>query len=185
VVLVYLFLNEEPKFPHAWLQVTDTKDQNWPHHQLLRLQRHDGAEGKNVPVLRVLLLWAGPAPGVEERGNCGNWPWSSAPNSICSIPASVSINWCCGFPGADASQNRDNWMSKARLQLLAELKPFQNLYYVNRTETDLATLAGVEAAEAIVAGDRTEFDLQLDPAQVQIRSEPKAFEFKVPSSGPA
>jgi hypothetical protein len=71
-------------------------------------------------------------------------------------------------------------MSKARLQLLAELKPFTNLYYVNRTETDIATLAGVEAAEAILSGTRTEFDRRVDPAQLQIRSESKAFEFKNP-----
>ena len=40
-------------------------------------------------------------------------------------------------------------MSPSRLKLLAELEQFKNLYYVNRTETDIATLAGLEAAEAI------------------------------------
>ena len=53
-------------------------------------------------------------------------------------------------------------MSKSRLKLLAELEEFQNLYYVNRTETDIATLAGMEAAE------------------LGIRSEYKAFEFQIP-----
>jgi uncharacterized protein with NAD-binding domain and iron-sulfur cluster len=38
-------------------------------------------------------------------------------------------------------------MTSARLKPLAELDQFQNLYYVNRTETDIATLAGMEAAE--------------------------------------
>src|SRR5207237_6712979 len=84
------------------------------------------------------------------------------------------------FPGADASQNRDNWMSPSRLKLLAELEQVRNLYYVNRTETDIATLAGMEAAEAILSGDRADFDRRVDPAQLQIRSEPKAFEFQVP-----
>ena len=34
------------------------------------------------------------------------------------------------FRGADASQNRSNWLSKDRLKLLAQLNQFQNLYYV-------------------------------------------------------
>ena len=46
-------------------------------------------------------------------------------------------------------------MSPSRLKLLAELEQFKNLYYVNRTETDIATLAGLEAAEAILSGDRS------------------------------
>ena len=61
------------------------------------------------------------------------------------------------LPGADPSQNRDNWMSPSRLKLLAELEQFKNLYYVNRTETDIATLAGLKAAEAILSGDRFSF----------------------------
>jgi hypothetical protein len=86
------------------------------------------------------------------------------------------------LPGADASQNRDNWMSPSRLKLLAELQPFRNLYYVNRTETDIATLAGMDAADAILSSDRTHFDRRVDPAELGIRSESKAFEFQVPVS---
>jgi hypothetical protein len=85
------------------------------------------------------------------------------------------------LPGADASQNRHNWLSKIRLGLLEELKPYRNLYYVNRTDLDIATLAGIESAEAIMAGDRTIFDRHIDPTQIGIRSEPKAFEFKIPA----
>src|SRR5678816_3859921 len=48
------------------------------------------------------------------------------------------------FPGADASQNRHNWLSKIRLGLLEDLNKFKNLYYVSRTDLDIATLAGIE-----------------------------------------
>ena len=49
--------------------------------------------------------------------------------------------------------------------MMADVNRFQNLYYVNRTETDIATLAGMEAAETIVSGGRSEFDRRvLDPA---------------------
>jgi hypothetical protein len=86
------------------------------------------------------------------------------------------------LPGADASQNRHNWLSKTRLSLLEEVKPFKNLYYVNRTDMDIATLAGIEAAEAILSGDRTDFDRHIDPTQIGIQSERKVFEFKNPAS---
>ena len=52
------------------------------------------------------------------------------------------------WPGADASQNRDNWMQASRLRQMADLAKFTNLYCVNRTELDIATLAGIEEAEA-------------------------------------
>jgi hypothetical protein len=84
------------------------------------------------------------------------------------------------FPGADASQNRHNWITSMRLGLLNEVKPFTNLYHAARTDLDIATLAGIESAEAIISGDRTTFDLHFDPTQIGIRSEPKAFEFKIP-----
>ena len=71
-------------------------------------------------------------------------------------------------------------MSKSRLKLLADLEPFKNLYYVNRTETDIATLAGIEAAEAILSGDRSAFDRRVDPRELGIRSEAKAFSFDLP-----
>ena len=84
------------------------------------------------------------------------------------------------LPGADASQNRDNWMMRSRVKLIEELAQFTNLYCVNRTETDIATLAGMEAAEAILSGQRADFDRRLDPAELGIRSESKAFEFALP-----
>ncbi len=84
------------------------------------------------------------------------------------------------FRGADASQNRHNWLSKDRLKLVAQLQLFQNLYYVSRTDLDIATLAGIEAAEAILSGDRSTFDQHIDPTRIGIRSERKRFEFKNP-----
>jgi hypothetical protein len=85
------------------------------------------------------------------------------------------------FAGADASQNRHNWLSKARLGLLEDLRSFRNLYYINRTDLDIATLAGLESAEAILSGNRADFDRHIDPTQIGIRSQRKVFEFKVPA----
>jgi hypothetical protein len=84
------------------------------------------------------------------------------------------------LPGVDASQNRHNWINNMRRNLLSELGCFENLYYVNRTDLDIATLAGIESAEAIISGDRTTFDLHFDPANLDIRGGRKAFEFRNP-----
>ena len=81
------------------------------------------------------------------------------------------------FPGADASQNKDNWMNKERLTMMKRLEAYRNVYYTNRTELDLATLAGIEAAEAILSGNRSDFDRRSDPNELEIRSESKSFAF--------
>ena len=65
---------------------------------------------------------------------------------------------------------------------LAELKQFKNSYHVNRAETGIAALAGTEAAEAILSGNRTHFERRVDPAKLGFRGEPKAFEFRLPVS---
>src|SRR5262249_16351332 len=89
-------------------------------------------------------------------------------------PAKCFDTMVLKFPGADASQNRHNWFSKERQALFAELRQFNNLYSVGRTDLDISTLAGIEAAEAILSGDRRQFDLHFSPTELGIRSQEKA-----------
>jgi protoporphyrinogen oxidase len=179
VVLVYLFLNREPKFPHAWLQVT------CPRSRIGRITNYSGFNADMVPPGKGCLC-------------CEYYCFGEDP-LLALDPKELTqqtIDFCaaCGlierdsfveklvlkFPGADASQNRHNWITSMRLGLLDEIKLYRNLYHAARTDLDIATLAGLEAAEAILGGDRTTFDLHFDPTQIGIRSEPKAFEFKLP-----
>ena len=181
VVLVYLFLNEPPRFPHAWLNVTA------PETRIGRITNYSGFNGDMVPAGKTCLCCEfycfGPDPLLElENKEIAQKAIDDCSASGLIDPAKCFHQWVLRFPGADASQNRDNWMSPSRLKLLAELEQFKNLYYVNRTETDIATLAGMEAAEAILTGDRTHFDRRVDPAELGIRSESKAFEFQLPVS---
>jgi hypothetical protein len=60
--------------------------------------------------------------------------------------------------GADAATSWQDWASDSRRQSMAALKAFPNLYNVNRPGTDKATYAGLEAAAAIVTGNRAIFD---------------------------
>jgi protoporphyrinogen oxidase len=179
VVLVYLFLDEEPKFPHAWLQVT------CPTTRIGRIANYSGFNGDMVPKGKTCLCCELYCFGEDELLKLNDQEIVKLVLDDCATSQLLDPGKCLDhlvlrLPGADASQNRDNWMSKARIQLLEELKQFKNLYYVNRTETDLACLAGTEAAEAILSGNRRDFDRRADPAELQIRSESKAFEFKNP-----
>jgi len=179
VVLVYLFLDEEPRFPQAWLQAT------CPSTRIGRITNYTAFNGDMVPKGKTCLCCEyycfGPDGLLEMSAD-----------ELAAMALDDLARWrlidrekcfdrlVLKFPGADASQNKDNFMNEARIRLLAELRQFENLYYVNRTETDVATLAGMEAAEAILSGERSEFDRRADPAQLHIRSEGKAFEFKSP-----
>ena len=179
-VLVYLFFNEEPRFPHAWLQVT------CPSTRIGRITNYTAFNGDMVPKGKTCLCCEyycfGPDPLLEMDVN----ELAKKTLADCDAAGLASSAKCFDqlvlkLPGADASQNRDNWMQASRIKLINELAQFSNLYCVNRTETDIATLAGIEAAEAIMSGNRTDFDKHLDPVEIGIRSESKAFEFKVPA----
>jgi len=181
VVLIYLFLNEKPRFPHAWLQVT------CPSTRIGRITNYAAFSPDMVPPGKSCLCCEmycfGPDKLLElDDQSIANLAIQDCAKSGLLNPPNCVDHLVLRLPGADASQNRDNWMSSSRLKLLAELEQFKNLYYVNRTETDIATLAGLEAAEAILSGDRSHFDRRVDPAELRIRTESKAFEFQLPVS---
>ena len=176
VVLVYLFLDESPRLPQAWLQVT------CPRTRIGRITNYTAFNGDMVPKGKTCLCCEFYCFGEDALLQLKNEEIAGQALDYLSQVKLVDRAKCSDqlvlrLPGADASQNRDNWMSKDRVQLLAEVNQFANLYYVNRTETDIATLAGMEAAEAILSGNRADFDRRVDPAELNIRSEDKAFAF--------
>jgi protoporphyrinogen oxidase len=179
VILVYLFLDEPPRFPQAWLQVT------CPTTRIGRITNYTEFKGEMVPHGKTCLCCEYYTFGQDPLDQKSDADLAQATLDECAKfhlvdPAKCVDKLVLRFPGADAAQNRSNWMSPARLRLVDELKQFKNLYYTNRTDLDIATLAGIESAEAILSGDRSLFDLHLDPEQLQIKSERKKFDFKQP-----
>jgi len=180
IVLVYLFLNEKPRFPHGWLNVTCNKT------RIGRITNYTGINSAMVPEGKTCLCceyycYAGDS--LLERDNKA---FAQLALEECHNFGLVDRTACFDelvirLPGADASQNRHNWMSNMRQGLLERLRTFRNLYYVSRTDLDIATLAGVEAAEAILSGERATFDLHIDADQLGIQSVVKSFEFKNPT----
>lgn len=180
VILVYLFLDEEPRFPQAWLQVTCPKT------RIGRITNYTAFNGDMVPKGKTCLCCEyycfGPDALVDmDPAGIAKMTLDDCARFKLVDPSKCFDQMVLKLPGADASQNRDNWMMQSRLKLIEELAQFRNLYCVNRTETDIATLAGMEAAEAILSGERADFDRRIDPSELGIRSESKAFEFSLPA----
>jgi len=181
VVLAYLFLDEPPRFPHAWLQVT------CPDTRIGRITNYTAFNGDMVPAGKTALCCEyycfGPDPLLEmDNAAIAKLTLDACAKSCLVDPAKCRDQLVLKLPGADASQNRDNWMQASRLRQMEALARFKNLYCVNRTELDIATLTGIEAGEAIASGRRAEFDDHVDPAKIGIRSEGKAFSFDIPTA---
>jgi protoporphyrinogen oxidase len=179
VVLVYLFLNREPTFPHAWLQVT------CPSTRIGRITNYSGFNGDMVPPGKGCLCCEYYCFGDDPLLSLNSKELTRQTVDFCEnsgliASGSIEDELVLKFPGADASQNRHNWMTSMRLGLLNEVTPLRNFYHVGRTDLDIATLAGLESAWAILSGHRATFDQHFDPTQIGIRSEPKAFEFRLP-----
>jgi len=179
VVLVYMFLNEEPRFPHFWLQVTDQKMKAG------RIANYAALNADMVPRGKTAICCEYYCFGDDPLLQLDNAQMAQLCLDECAQAGLVTRSKCFDtlvlkFPGADASQNRNNWFSKERQQIYAELRQFDNLYSINRTDLDIATLAGIEGAEAILTGDRDTFDLHFSPDELDIKSAPKPFEFRNP-----
>jgi protoporphyrinogen oxidase len=180
IVLVYLFLNEAPRFPHAWLNVT------CPDTAIGRITNYAAISSDMVPAGRTALcceFYCHDGDPLLKRDDAALRAHALDDCARYGLlrPEACADSLVLRLPGADASQNRHNWMSSMRKGLLDQLRPFTNLYYAARTDLDIATLAGIEAAEAVLTGDRSQFDRHLDPTQLEIRSVRKSFEFKNPA----
>jgi protoporphyrinogen oxidase len=180
VVLVYLFLNRMPDFPHAWLQVTD------PSSRIGRITNYSNFNSDMVPPGKGCLcceyycFGADPLLELDPKALLELTLDFCVRSGLTTREAFVEER-IMKLPGADASQNRHNWMTGLRLGLLDAVAPFKNLYCAGRTDLDIATLAGIESAEAVITGDRTTFDQHFDPFEIGIRSVGKTFEFRIPA----
>jgi protoporphyrinogen oxidase len=164
VALVYLFLNEPPRFTHAWLEVNDTKMKSG------RITNYAAFNGDMVPLGKTCLC--------VEFFCVGEDPiLSLSPDElkVLAIKECVEnglIDSAKLFDTLVVTMRRSNaaaswrdWQSAVKLQLLEQIRRFENLYHVSRPGTDWATFAGMLAAEAALEGCRAEFDRRADPTR--------------------
>jgi hypothetical protein len=164
VALVYLFLNEPPRFPHAWLEVNDTKM------KCGRITNYAAFNGDMVPKGKTCLC--------VEFFCVGEDPiLSLSPDELKALaikecvdnglidPRKLFDTLVANMRRSNAAATWRDWQSAVKIQLLEQTRRFKNLYHVSRPGTDLATFAGLLAAEAIVKGSRAEFDRRADPTR--------------------
>jgi protoporphyrinogen oxidase len=164
VVLVYLFLDEPCRFPHAWLEVNDTELKAG------RITNYAAFNGDMVPEGKTCLC-------VEF--------FCVGDNSIMRMSApevaALAIRECVDndlidqqklvdtfvttMKRTNAAASWRDWQKAFKMRLLKEVSDVGNLFHVNRPGMDWATFAGMVAAESILEGCRAGFDRRADPTK--------------------
>jgi len=171
VVLVYLFLDEAPRFPHAWVEVND------PHLRAGRITNYSGFNGEMVPAGKSCL--------------CVEFFWDQATSNTSITDAEfcqIAIDECAQYnlidptrcfdtlvlrmPRSHAALTWRHWDAPEGRKIMSDLRRFPNVFHVNRGGIDRACHAGIEAANAIISGSREQFDVAAHPARVFLDATP-------------
>jgi protoporphyrinogen oxidase len=165
VVLVYLFLDGKPRFPHAWLEVND------PRLRAGRITNYTGFNGAMVPpgktCLCVEFFWE-QGRRAADLGDADYRDIALRETASCGLidPARCVDTLVMRIPRSHAALTWRHWESPAGKRLLDDLRRFPNLFHVNRGGVDRACHAGLEAARAVISGSREAFDVAAHPARV-------------------
>ena len=154
--LVYLFFSEPPRFPHAWLEVSS------PDLRVGRVTNFVGFNGEMVPTGQACLCveyFCTEGDGLLEMSDDALRDLALKEMGSAGLvdPSTCFDSLVLTLPGGDAAINLRAWTAATQPYLDA-LRPFENLYYINRPSTDQALFAGLLAADAIISGSRTTFD---------------------------
>lgn len=164
VVLAYLFLDEPPRFPHAWLEI------NEPSLQCGRITNYAAFNGDMVPPGQTALCVEFFLDGDDPRLDRTDAEWLALAIDECAgvgliDPGRVGDSLLVRFDRCNAAASWREAQEDARLRMFGEVRPYQNLYHVYRPGTDWATFAGLMAAESILSGNRDGFDRRADPTR--------------------
>jgi protoporphyrinogen oxidase len=173
VVLVYLFLDEVPRFPHAWVEVND------PRLRAGRITNYSGFNGQMVPAGKTCLC----VEFFRDRENHGT-SLSDADFRQLALdecarydlidPAKCFDTLVLHQPRSHAALTWRHWDAPEGRKVMSELRRFPNVFHVNRGGVDRACHAGIEAARAIISGSRERFDVAAHPARAFLDDPPSA-----------
>ena len=162
-LLVYMFLNESPRFPHVWLNVSD------PRLKIGRIVNYANFKGGMVPDQKTCLcfeIFLRPDDALFslEDSEIKDMVLSEVKNANILNSENLEHYKVMKFPFADAAVSwRDYIEDPKKLEVYEQLKQFKNLYNVQRPGTDRATYAGIAAAQSIADNTKEHFELQTDP----------------------
>jgi hypothetical protein len=163
VVLVYLFLDEPCRFPHAWLEVNDTE---------LRSGGSPTTPPSTAtwcPKARPVCAWNSFASATSDHAAVGPAGRALAirecvDNGLIDLQKLVDT-FVTTMRRTNAAASWRDWQKAFKRQLLQEVSDVANLFHVNRPGMDWAAFAGMVAAEPMLEGCRSEFDRRADPTK--------------------
>ena len=164
VLLVYLFLDAMPPFPHAWLEVND------PNLQCGRITSYNGFNGDMVPEGKTCLCVEFFCSEKDEILTWDDAALTELALAECSAAGvvddtKVDGSWVMRLARTNAASSWRELQSEERRELLEQLKPIPTFFHVNRPGCDWASLAGLFAGRAVATGCRKDFDTRADPTQ--------------------
>jgi protoporphyrinogen oxidase len=164
VVLVYIFLNREARFPHTSLNVS------CPSLRMGRVTNYGAYGGSMVPEGRGCLCVEYFVSNDDDLLSADDQSVSELAMRECESARLVSRDDCTGYlvmkcPHADPAVTAGDYVTdESRMKLFETLEQFTNLFQINRTGTDKSAYAALMAAQAIVEKDRSEFVRKTKPA---------------------
>lgn len=162
-IVVYLFIDENSRFPHTWLNVSD------PDLKIGRIVNYSNFGGEMVPKGKTCLCIEFFLFSDDELFNNTNDEILKIAikeaNSVSLFdPSKIEKHMVFKLPNANAAVSWKDYVNEPyKVKLYEDLRAIENLYNVNRAGTDRATHAGLEAAEAIKSGNKDEFEKNTDP----------------------
>jgi protoporphyrinogen oxidase len=161
-VLVYLFSDEPPRTPYCWIEVT------CPETQAGRITNYAAFNGSMVPAgMTCLCVEYFHAEVTGLLASTDDELFQLALRE-CAAAGLFSPDQCTDhlvlrLPGVDAATQWERWREEGPMEARRAVSGLANLLDVNRPGTDRAFHAGLAAGEAIISGDRAEFDRRTDP----------------------
>jgi protoporphyrinogen oxidase len=149
--LVYLFADREPAFPHSWLEVTD------PRLRMGRVTSYSAWGGRMVPAGKTAL-------GIEFFAQEGDDVMALSKEALLELAISeaaanglierarVFDHLVFQMPRANATTLFTDWRTPWMQQARGYLRGIEGLFETHRPGMDRACLAGIDAADACVAG---------------------------------
>jgi protoporphyrinogen oxidase len=164
VVLVYLFIEEKPRFPHAWLEVNDVTL------SCGRITNYAAFNGEMVPPGRTALCLEFFLDSDDPALIRSDEEWTQTAVGECTDaalidPDKISDAFVMRLDRCNAAASWREAQETNRLRIFEQIRHFRNLYYTSRPGTDWATYAGLTAADAIISEDRPRFDRLTDPTR--------------------
>ena len=163
-LLVYLFLEERPRFPHAWIEVT------CPKLRAGRITNYAAFNGDMIPDGFTALCVEFFCTKADPLHSLTDAELRDVALAECAGAGLIDAKACFDnlvlrLPHDNASTGWREWQTQERCRILQGCRELENLFVVNRPGTDRATSAGLRAAAAISLGDRSRFDVEENPAE--------------------